>query len=151
MFSEDTLVNMANNTLKPIKLLKVNDIIINKFKKPVKISKIHILKQQPAVEVQLENISTPFNCSPLTKFASHHVLHDNSHSSYTDSIINIYNSSAVNSRLKNSMVMFSYSSDVAITLFEENPILLDLYCIHTNDPSQSFFINDVITFCNIDT
>lgn len=146
MFSEEALIKMASGENKSIKLIKVNDIVMNNRNLPVKILAIdQVHDAHDAITLQINNGSGVFYCSPNTKFNYHDTLVDNSHSSGYDIIANIVAKN--NAFLKSSLKTFSSDSDIDILTYDSNVVPKNLYCFHTNDSSYTFFINGIIVKC----
>lgn len=150
MFSAETMITMGDSTSKNINLIRVNDIIVNKLLKAVKVTYTHTVTAQPAVGIQLNNGSGVFYCDSSVKFLCHNVATSGSHLSDCSSIENIHNYTGTSSYLKSSSIMFGSDSDISITTYDDpvSPHIKTLYCIHTNDPTQTFFANKVIVMCN---
>lgn len=145
MFSEETLINMSDGTKKQINLINVGDKIMNKNLKPVTVSRVHMNTNQQIVSMLLDNGTSLFHCAPTTLFLSH-TVNTNNHTTSSLPINTIHSNGSL---LKKSNKLLANESDVSISTYDDtNHTLKDVYCIHTIDPTQSFFVNDVITSCN---
>lgn len=146
MFSEEALIKMASGVNKSVKLIKVNDIVMNNRNLPVKIIAVNkAAVAHDAITIQINNGSGVFYCSPSTKFNYHDTLVNNSHSSGYDTIANIVAKN--NAFLKSSLKIFSSDSDIDILTYNAVVVPKDLYCFRTNDSSYTFFINGIIVKC----
>jgi hypothetical protein len=125
MFSAETLVNMSDGTKKHINLITVGNIVMNKLLKPVKVSRVHTLTNQQIVSILLDNGTSLFHCAPTTKFLSHTLNVDSSHSTGFLPITTIHSNRSL---LKKSNKLLSTESDVSISTYDDtNNILLYSY------------------------
>ena len=143
MISTEGLVWMSDGTKKSISLVIVGDIILNKMYLPVTVTRIHNYPAHLAVGVTLDNGTSKFYTYTECKFFCHITNENNSHVSGFDTIANIV---ATNGKLKSDSKIFSPQSDVTITNYDNSDTGLTktLYCLHTNDQSQSFIMNGII-------
>ena len=150
MFSAETMITMGDSSYKHINLIKVNDIIVNKLLKAVKVTQIHKIIAQAAVGIQLNNGTGVFYCDSSSKFLCHNIETNNSHVSDYTTIEDLHNFSGHSAYLKSSPIMFGSDTDVSITTYDDPtpPHIKDLYCLHTNDQTQTFYANKVITLCD---
>ena len=143
MFSAETLITMADGTVKHINLIQQNDFILNKLRKPVQVKRINKIPNAQVVEVQLNNGTGAFFCTPNSIVYCHHTTNDGSHRTQHCSISDAASDDA---KLKNSISLFSPESDVSITSFNDsNPDLKkDVYSLYAIDETKSFFANGII-------
>ena len=80
-------------------------------------------------------------------FSCHFTHNDGSHIS---NYCTINETLSGNAKFKNSAKMFSPESDIDIINYDATNVLKDLYCIHTDDSSTTYFANDIIVKCNLD-
>lgn len=147
MFTKGTLIKMTDGSHKDISLINNSDYILNKFNQSVKVSKVHVIYNQPVIEILLDNDSQPFYTSINTLFL-YRKIEDNLHESGYISILDICNNNNI-IKLKNSMKIFSSETDVTIEKCNLNDNLIkDTYCLHTNDSTFTFFANNCIVCCN---
>lgn len=149
MFSEEAIVNMADGTFKQINNIKVNDVILNKFNLPVTVHQVHEYLASTSVGIQLNNGTGVFYCNPNAKVLCHNTNQNGNSIVSFNTISSVHNYNGASSKLKSSSKVFSPGSDVSITTYDDPtpPHIKDLYCIHTSDSSQTFFINKIITSC----
>ena len=149
MFSEEATVRMADGTQKNIKRIKINDKILNKLNIPVAVSRVHKFVGHTCVGIQLNNGTGVFYCSPNVKVLCHNVALDGSNIADFCTISSSHNYAGTSSKLKSSSKVFSPESDVSITTYDDQspPHTKDLYCIHTSDSTQTFYINKIIVLC----
>lgn len=146
MLSTEAQILMSNGTTKSISSIKVGDLIINKLNNSVKVITTHICTEN-SVAVQFNNGTGIFYCSPTTLFLNHTTLTNGSH---TSNYCTINNALSDNVKLKNSAKIFSPESDIEIINYDNTNVIKELYCIHTNESSMSYFANGVIVKCNED-
>lgn len=147
MFGKDAIFSMADGKFKRAEDIIVSDIILNKFRRPVKVTRVHILKDIPVVELQLNNGTYSFRISPQLKAFGHFINKQGSHSTAYKTIQEIYE---LEGSMKCVMNLFSPSSNIEITsLSEEGPS--DVYCIHTSEEDITMIVNDVIICGNRDS
>jgi hypothetical protein len=146
MFSEETLIEMADGKLKHINTIKPGDLIINKLRNPIRVRKLEVFPNTLVVAVQLNNGTGVFYTAPNTKFLCHHII-ENQHVSHFDTIQNIHTDGGY---LKSSMKFFSPESDVSISNYDSSNATLTktVYCIEPiGDSTNSYIINGVIANC----
>ena len=146
MFSGDSKIRMASNNDRNISSIVVGDLIMNKFNKIVKVIAVHSYAAHDSVAVQLNNGSNVFYFSPDTVFMCHHVLNNGSHESHNCIMSEINDNDA---KLKSSGKIFSNESDIEIVTYDPTNVPNTLYCIHTNDNTNTFFINNIIVSGNV--
>ena len=146
MFNEAAMVSMSNGQKKNINLIRPGEYILNKFKHPTKVIRIHQVKDQNVIEIQLDNGTNKFSMTPDTRVFSHFSTQDGVHSTSYCSISTAHEKDGF---LKKSIRPFSPESDVKITSYTESAITEDVYCLHTSDSSQSFMVNDIIVLCQL--
>ncbi len=147
MFGEDAIFTLSNGEFKRADSIRVGDIILNKLRRPVKVTRVHILKNIPVVELQLNNGTNSFRINPELKAFGHFVDRKGGHSTAYKTIKEIYESEGCMKRFLN---LFSPSSNIEITSYSEEPTR-DVYCIHTVDTDITMIVNDVIICGNRDT
>lgn len=150
MFSEEAMIKMANGSQKNIDDIRVNDLILNKLNQPVIVNRVHKYTARESVGIQLNNGTGVFYCDPNVRVLCHNIgLNGNSTSDFIN-ISDVHTYSGISSKLKSSMKMFSPESDVSITTYDDpvSPHIKDLYCIHTSDSSQTFYVNKIIVLSN---
>lgn len=141
MFSQDSLVSMADGTFKPINQIKKGDIILNKFKQHVRILKVNIHENQQAVRIQFNNGTNTFHISPNTIVFCYYRLPDNTLKSEYCPISHVHENSGY---MKSDLKIFSPESDIAIDSYIPDEQLYTLYSLYTSDTSQSYLINKAI-------
>ena len=146
MYSAETLISMVDGTFKNINNIRVGDKIYNKLFKPVSVSRIHLQENTPVAEIQLNNGTGVFFISPTTKVFSHCSRIDGSQCAEYCTIADTH---AEGGKLKNSIKILSPESDVVFTTFNNSNVSLTktTYCIHTLDPTRTFFANKIIACC----
>ena len=151
MFSSDTIVSMANGTFKNINHITVNDMILDKLNTSVRVVRTSVHPEHICVGIQLNNGTGVFYCDPNVKFLCHNILNNGNVVSQYSSISSINEFSGISSKLKSSSKVFSNQSDVSITTYNDptDHIKKDLYCLYTNDGTQTFYVNKVITMCDM--
>lgn len=144
MFSAETLITMANGTIKNINSIKPNEFILNKLRKPVQVKRINKTENTQVVEVQLNNGTGTFFCAPNTIFYCHHTTPQGAHTTQYCTISDAHSEEA---KLKNSINLFSPDTDVSITSYDDSnhDLKKDTYTLYAIDESKSFFANGVIT------
>lgn len=149
MFSEEATISMADGTQKTIDKIKVNDLILNKFNIPVRIHSIHKFEAHNSVGIQLNNGTGVFYCASDVKVLCHNIAANGTNMSDFITISDVHNYTGASSKLKSSPKVFSPESDVSITTYDDavSPHIKDLYCIHTSDSKQSFYVNKIIASC----
>jgi hypothetical protein len=149
MFSEEAIISMANGSQKHIDKIKVNDVVLNKLNQPVSVNKIEKYTAHASVGIQLNNGTGVFYCDPSVKVLCHNIALNGNSTSDFYSISDVHTYSGTSSRLKSSSKMFSPESDVSITTYDDPtpPHIKDLYCIHTSDSTQTFYVNKIIASC----
>lgn len=144
MFGEGALVKMADGNYKDISLIASGDYILNKFNHSIKVDRVHIKKNQIVAEVILDNDALPFYVIPTAVFLYRNVNNNGDHNSGYSFISTInYNKS----KLKSSMKIFSPESDVTIEKYTEYNNTMDIYCLHVNESTYSFIVNNCIVCC----
>jgi len=149
MFSEEATISMADGTQKNIDKIKVNDLILNKLNIPVKVYQINKYTDHNSVGIQLNNGTGVFYCDNRVKVLCHNIDLNGSSMSNFISISDVHNYTGTSSKLKSSSKVFSPMSDVSITTYDDpvSPHVKDLYCIHTSDSTQTFYVNKIIASC----
>jgi hypothetical protein len=143
MFSSETLIKMTNGTSISISAVKVGDYIMNKLNKPVKVTKVRKINED-SVCVHFDNDTNPFYCNVSVLFMSRIINEDGSNNIQYLNIVDINTHSY---KLKSSCKLLSYESDVGITSYNATLVLKDLYSLYTNDDTNTYFVNNVITCC----
>lgn len=146
MFSEEATISMPDGTQKTIDKIKVNDLILNKFNIPVRVHSIHKAEDHNSVGIQLNNGTGVFYCASDAKVLCHNIASNGTNISEFITISESHNYSGTSSKLKSSSKFFSPESDVSITTYDDpvSPHIKDLYCIHTSDSKQTFYVNKII-------
>lgn len=149
MFSEEATISMADGTQKHIDKIKVNDLILNKFDIPVRVNSIHKEEDHNSVGIQLNNGTGVFYCASDVKVLCHNIASNGTTISDFITISEVHNYTGTSSKLKSSSKVFSPESDVSITTYDDpvSPHIKDLYCIHTSDAKQTFYVNKIIASC----
>lgn len=146
MFSSESVVKMSNGTFKNINNVNRGEFIMNKMNKPVRVDSI-TSKELHAVGIQLSNGSNVFYATPDSKFMSHTLNNDGSHSLEKSTIFQIHTKGCM---LKNSLKLFSNETNVTLSTYDDSDPTLTktLYSISTLDNTLSYFVNGVIVFCD---
>jgi hypothetical protein len=149
MFSEEATISMADGTQKHIDKIKKNDIILNKLNLPVTVNQIEKYTGHTSVGIQLNNGTGVFYCDPNVKVLCHNIASNGNNISDFCTISSVQTYSGASSKLKSSSKVFSPESDVSITTYDDPspPHIKDLYCIHTSDSTQTFYVNKIIVSC----
>ena len=116
MFGKYAIFSMANDKFKRAEHIRVGDFILNKFRRPVKVTRVHILKDIPIVELQLNNGTYSFRISPQLKAFGHFINKQGSHSTAYKTIKDIYE---LEGTMKCVINLFSPSSNIEITSLSE--------------------------------
>lgn len=149
MFSEEATISMADGTQKHIDKIKINDVILNKLNLPVTVHQIEKHTGYASVGIQLNNGTGVFYCDPNVKVLCHNIELNGNNVSDFFTISSIHTYSGSSSKLKSSSKVFSPESDVSITTYDDPtpPHIKDLYCIHSSDSTQTFYVNKIIASC----
>ena len=149
MFSEEATISMVDGTQKNINNIKVNDLILNKLNIPVRVYQINKYTERNSVGIQLNNGTGVFYCDPNVKVLCHNIALNGTNMSDFISISDVHNYTGSSSALKSSSKVFSPESNVSITTYDDpvSPHIKDLYCIHTSDSNQTFYVNKIIASC----
>lgn len=145
MFGEDAVFYLANGQKKKASLLRQGDIILNSMRRPVAINRIHIIKNTPTIELQLDNGTNSFRLSPNLIVFAHFTDKSGTHSTEYTTIKHVYEREGSVKRLVN---LFSPSSNVSITSYSQEPVNQDVYCVHTTENDITMIVNDII-ICGI--
>jgi hypothetical protein len=145
MFSEDTLVSMANGTFKPISSIVKGDAILNKFKGSTRVLNINTYNNQECIRVQLNNGTNSFYTSPDSIVFCYYRTPDTTLQSEYCHISHVHE---VNGYIKSDLKIFSPDSDVSIESYVTSEPTT-LYSLHTSDNSQSYLVNKIIVSNNI--
>jgi hypothetical protein len=142
MFSQEALVYMADGSKRNINSLRVGEMILNKFRNPVKVNRVIKKDNVPAIAVQLDNGTGLFYTTIDTLVLCHYGT-DGSYVSKFDTIEEVH---LRNGQLKNSIKVFSPESDVEISNYDTSNSTLTktMYNIQTIDSTNSYFMNGVI-------
>lgn len=143
MFSSEAVVTMANGTYRSISLVRINDLIMNKFFNPCKVTRI-THNTGNSVSVQLDNDTDAFFTDADALFMCNITEIDSSKTVKNDTISNIFTNGY---KLKNSGKFFSPESEVSIIDYDDTPVSKTLYCLYTNDKTQTYLINQIVTAC----
>lgn len=144
MFSADCLISMANGTFKPITSIVRGDVILNKFKTPTKVLRIHTHNNTPSIRIQLNNGTNSFHLSPNSIFFCYYRTSTNTLTSEYCTISKIHET---NGYLKSDLKIFSPESDTNIDSYVDSYVSsepITLYSLQTSDNSQSYLANKVI-------
>lgn len=150
MFSEEARISMANGTQKNIDKIKVNDLILNKLNLAVSVNRVHKYTAHGTVGIQLNNGTGVFYCDPDVKVLCHNIASNGNNISKFCTISSVHTYSGTSSKLKSSSKIFSPESDVSITTYDDpTPLhIKDVYCIHTSDSTQTFYVNKILVLCD---
>ena len=140
MFGKDAIFSMANGQFKRAEHIRVGDFILNKFRRPVKVTRVHLLKDIPVVELQLNNGTNSFRISPKLKAFGHFLDKQGGHSTAYRTIKEIYE---LEGNMKCAMNLFSPSSNIEITSLSDEPPT-EVFCIHTTEYDTTMIVNNVI-------
>jgi hypothetical protein len=131
---------MANGTYKPITAILKGDMILNKFKIPTRVLKIHTYENTPSIRVQLNNGTNSFYISPNAIVFCYYRTPTGTLISEYCSISKVKEN---NGYMKYDLKIFSPDSDVNIDSYiDSEPTTL--YSLQTSDNSQSYLVNKVI-------
>jgi hypothetical protein len=146
MFSQESLITMANGTFKPINTLQRGDIVLNKLYKPTRILKVNIYENERCVRVQFDNGTNTFHLSPNTIVLCYYRLPDNTFKSEYCHISHVHEN---NGYMKSNLKLFSPDSDILIESYVESSENKTLYSLVTSDNSQSYLVNHAIISNNL--
>jgi hypothetical protein len=141
MFSQDSLVSMANGTFKPINEIQRGDVILNKFKRQVRVLKINVHENKTAIRIQFNNGTNTCHVSPDTIVFCYYRLPDNSLKSEYCKISKVHDN---NGYLKSDLKIFSPDSDIGLESYVQDEQTHTLYSLQTYETSQSYIINHAI-------
>ena len=141
MFSEETMINMADGTMKMIKDVKARDYVLNKLKNPVKVERNIKTAQQVVRKIIIDNGSDPFYITEDTLFLC---VYNNG--SFTSKYANMDTIQKFNGKLKTSLKIFSQESNINVLEYTPDLIRKDVYSLELldQDNTSSYFVCNVI-------
>ena len=140
MFGEDAVFSLSNGQYKTANLIRQGDIILNKFRRPIKVSRVHIIKNVPVITLHLNNGTNPFHVNPELKVFAHFTNEEGVHFTGYKPIREVRK---LNGTIKRIINLFSPSSNVEILSYMDSDIR-DVYCIHTSEDDLTMIVNDII-------
>lgn len=145
MFSEETMITMADGTKKNINLLTRGQLILNKNNKMIKVLEVIPYPNRPAVGIQLDNETGVFFTCPNTKV---YCSYQNNNKIIAD-YLPLHQVNDNNAILKSSLKMFNPSSNVNIVTYDntDENLTKTLYKLITVDNGTSYFANGILTNC----
>ena len=145
MFSEETMITMADGTKKNINLLTRGQLILNKNNKMIKVLEVVSYPNRPVVGIQLDNETGVFFACPNTKV---YCSYQNNNRTVAD-YIPLHQVNDNNAILKNSLKMFDPSSNVNIVTYDntDENLTKTLYKLITIDSGTSYYANGILTNC----
>jgi hypothetical protein len=145
MFSEETMITMADGSKKNINLLKRGQLILNKNNKMIKVLEVVSYPNRPVVGIQLDNeTGVFFTCPNTTVYCSYQ-----NNNRTTADYIPFHQVNDKNAILKKSLKMFDPLSNVNIVTYDNTDINLvkTVYKLITIDNGTSYYANGILTNC----